>query len=483
MRRIMLANLVLASVFAAPSAHADFVLLANGSLNGLTDLSGLTGTLENGQPANILGGIGSGLAYAGGNTFLAAPDRGPNATTYNAAIDNTTSYISRFQTVNMTLTANPSGSPLPFSLTPTLTGTTLLSSPAPLNYGTGAGLGVGSGAPAENTASKYYFTGRSDNYGAGNSGNPNNARFDPEGIRVSPDGKSVFISDEYGPYVRQFDRSTGQLIKTFALPDNLNVSNLSPKGDTEISSNTSGRVANKGMEGLAITPDGKTLVGIMQAALLQDASIKASEKMVRIVTIDIATGTTNEYAYKLTTGSGVSEIVAINNHQFLVDERDGKGLGDGTSAVAKQFFKIDITGATDITNLTGKNAADAAVAKTLVVDFAKLLKDNGVTADNIPAKIEGFAFGQDVMVNGVLQHTLWVANDNDFIPDVAGPNQFWVLGFQDGDLPGYVPAQIAAVPEPSTWAMLLLGFAGVGLVAYRRRSKAVVPLAAGGLPN
>jgi hypothetical protein len=30
---------------------------------------------------------------------------------------------------------------------------------------------------------------------------------------------------------------------------------------------------------------------------------------------------------------------------------------------------------------------------------------------------------------------------------------------------------VAAVPEPSTWAMMLLGFAGIGFVAYRRKSK------------
>jgi hypothetical protein len=29
----------------------------------------------------------------------------------------------------------------------------------------------------------------------------------------------------------------------------------------------------------------------------------------------------------------------------------------------------------------------------------------------------------------------------------------------------------AAVPEPSTWAMMILGFAGVGFIAYRRKSK------------
>ena len=43
-------------------------------------------------------------------------------------------------------------------------------------------------------------------------------------------------------------------------------------GAFEIANNTSGRVANKGMEGLAITPDGRTLVGIMQNALIQDAA-------------------------------------------------------------------------------------------------------------------------------------------------------------------------------------------------------------------
>jgi outer membrane lipase/esterase len=31
--------------------------------------------------------------------------------------------------------------------------------------------------------------------------------------------------------------------------------------------------------------------------------------------------------------------------------------------------------------------------------------------------------------------------------------------------------QVTGVPEPSTWAMMLLGFAGVGFMAYRRKSK------------
>src|SRR5450830_925990 len=460
------------------SAQAGPQLLAIGSLKaGGSDLSTATaGLLENGVAGNSLGGMGSGLAWAGGSTFLATPDRGPNAVAYNPLVDDTASYIARFQTVSMGLTANTSGAGLKFNLTPTLTNTTLLSSPTALVYGTGA-LGTGTvngvnytlanGTPALNAVNgTNYFPGRSDGFDpTKSSANPNNARLDPESIRLANDGKSVFISDEYGPYIYQFDRASGQRIASFALPGNLAVSNLSAKGDTEISGNTIGRVANKGMEGLAITPDGKTLVGIMQAPLEQDTN-----KVVRIVTVDIASGTTHEYAYQLTTGSGVSEIVALSATQFLVDERDGKGLGDGTKAAVKQVFKIDLTGAQDVTNLTG-DLSTKAVSKTVFIDLVAALKNFGISADNIPAKIEGMAFGDDVMVEGVLNHTLYIANDNDFLTS-SGDNNFYVFGITDADLravnASYTAQAIAQVPEPMSVALVCLGLMGVG-VARRRK--------------
>lgn len=37
---------------------------------------------------------------------------------------------------------------------------------------------------------------------------------------------------------------------------------------------------------------------------------------------------------------------------------------------------------------------------------------------------------------------------------------------------------VAAVPEPSTWAMMILGFAGVGFMAYRRRNQSSPPTVA-----
>ena len=451
------------SVSLAPSAMAAPALIAKGSLSAnLFDLSAQThGNLENGLPGNLLGGLGSGLAWAGGNTFIGLPDRGPNATPYNSALDDTASYIVRFQTLKLALTPSAPGAVLAFGLTPSLTATTLLSSPTTLFYGSVAG----SGTPALNAVNgTNYFTGRSDNFDSTlGSLNPNNGRLDPESIRVSVDGKSVFISDEYGPYIYQFDRATGARLRSFALPANLGIAKLSPVGATEISGNISGRVANKGMEGLAITPDGKTLVGIVQAPLIQDAAVTASNKLLRIVTIDIATGVTHEYGYKLTTGTGVSEIVALNDHQFLVDERDGKGLGDGSAALVKQVFLIDLAGATDITSFNGAAAANASLSKSLFLDLVTALNVAGGITDPtlVPAKIEGMAFGQDVTLNGVLTHTLFVANDNDYLVS-AGDNQFFVFGFNDQDLNAvrtgavFQQQSIAAVPEPASVALVLI---------------------------
>src|SRR5215510_15041788 len=426
-------------------ARAAVDLIAVGSISGTYEdfATETAAPLENGIPGNRLGGMGSGLAYAGGNTFLALPDRGPNAKSYNSAVDDTTSYIARFHTLNLSLAHSDAGSPLPFTLTPMLVNTTLLSSETPLVYGTGAGVGLGSGAPALNAVDDtHYFTGRSDNFDPSKSStNPANARLDPEGIRVAHHGRSVFISDEYGPYVYEFDRESGRRVRAFTLPAKFAVSRLSAVGAEEISGNTSGRVANKGMEGLAITPDGKRLVGIMQNALIQDGG-----PTVRIVTIDIDSGRTREYAYALTTGSGVSEILAVNDHQFLVDERDGKGLGDGSNAKVKQIFLIDLQGATDVSGIAGEvNLAPHAVAKTVYLDVVAALGAHGITTNKIPAKIEGLAFGQDVVIGGRVKHTLYVANDNDYNAVFGGldnPNAWFVFAFGDSDLPGFVPQQL-----------------------------------------
>jgi hypothetical protein len=61
-----------------------------------------------------------------------------------------------------------------------------------------------------------------------------------------------------------------------------------------------------------------------------------------------------------------------------------------------------------------------------------------------------------------------------FTADVAGPangNGVRATGIIDFTL------QTSAVPEPSTWAMMILGFLGVGFMAYRRKGQTNLRLA------
>jgi hypothetical protein len=71
---------------------------------------------------------------------------------------------------------------------------------------------------------------------------------------------------------------------------------------------------------------------------------------------------------------------------------------------------------------------------------------------------------------GILS-AVFSAQTNNPLPDT----ETWVLVFGPGTTYGSEIAinepLLTAVPEPSTWAMMILGFAGLGFTAYRRKSK------------
>jgi hypothetical protein len=56
----------------------------------------------------------------------------------------------------------------------------------------------------------------------------------------------------------------------------------------------------------------------------------------------------------------------------------------------------------------------------------------------------------------------WLRIGKDIVGGVSPP-KFNMAFTLSGDT-------VAAVPEPSTWAMMMFGFASVGFMAYRRRS-------------
>jgi hypothetical protein len=61
-----------------------------------------------------------------------------------------------------------------------------------------------------------------------------------------------------------------------------------------------------------------------------------------------------------------------------------------------------------------------------------------------------------------------LATANSTVLQVHGRQDLGSILFDDFSVD---PTITAAVPEPSTWAMMILGFAGVGFMAYRRRNR------------
>ena len=89
---------------------------------------------------------------------------------------------------------------------------------------------------------------------------------------------------------------------------------------------------------------------MFQGPLLQDASRtkkgKPFGRNCRIVKLDIDTGETSEYVYQLDdVDHGLNEILALNDHQFLVLERDGE-MGD--EAKFKRIIQVDLAARTAI---------------------------------------------------------------------------------------------------------------------------------------
>src|SRR5262245_19235944 len=289
--RALVVIVPLALVLGAGTALAEVPgveLVGTGTVPGNGhDLSGLDGRLCNQLntaacvPADILGGFGSDLAYTGhDDVYMAAPDRGP----FDGLTD--MPYVDRVNFLH-----------IPTDVDAGTAETTLLDTRILRNKHNAAFVGAASAFDA-------------DNPDAG-------LRFDPEGLRVAPDG-TFYVSDEYGPSILQFNRQ-GKLLRRIALPADFTIANPSATPNDELLLNDSGRQANRGMEGLAISPDGQTLYGMMQNALLQDealipGSTDRRSLFTRILKVDLNTGNTAEYAYRLDAsnrGQGVSEILAI----------------------------------------------------------------------------------------------------------------------------------------------------------------------------
>lgn len=262
---------------------------------------------------------------------------------------------------------------------------------------------------------------------------------DPEGIVAMADG-TFWVSDEYGPFMVQFDAS-GRELRRFA-----------PCGASpELPAVYARRRPNRGMEGLTITPDGQWLVGIMQSPLRNPSSAVDNSLTTRILFKNITTGATREYLYLLDRSGlqGNSEILALSSTRFLVIERDGTFLFGSPTATLKKIYEIDISGATDVSALGGFNQLSVGGTKTLEQASPVELAAAGIRAGTKTLRVDLLALGypHDKPEGLALAPGGWlfVVNDDDFGIVAQGGN----LGQK------FLPPSVVKRDAPALWQIKL----------------------------
>ncbi len=253
-------------------------------------------------------------------------------------------------------------------------------------------------------------------------------------------------------------------MRRLEIPAHFAIETPSAVPNEELLGNDSGRQANRGMEGLAISPDGSTLFGIMQNALLQDHALApgTTDRIsvnTRILKVDLATGETAEYVNVLDAsnrGQGVSEILAINDHEFLVLERDNRSFlqTPPQAPTRKTIYQVSIGATTtDVSDIEGlpAGALPADIVPVTKSLFINLLDASYGLAPTIAEKLEGLAWGPDV-ADG--RHLLYVASDNDLTPSLATQLYAFAidasrLDYQPQVLPGplFPPGQVKKLTQ------------------------------------
>ncbi|MBS0633362.1 MAG: esterase-like activity of phytase family protein [Verrucomicrobia bacterium] len=386
-------------------------------------------------------------SYSG--TLFAQPDRG-----YNAA--NTTNYTPRFNKIAVTFTPAADG-----AATQTQVGLTLSDS---VKYTEADGTPLTSLDPVNDATTSTPRAGFPTLPTAYN----NRISLDAEGIIVNKDG-TLWVSDEYGPYVYKFS-ADGKLLAAIRPPDALipkrggadsfgsNTPGVGQPNNTPADP-TTGRQNNQGLEGLSLSPDGRTLFTLLQSATRQDGGTGGSSATrfnTRLFAYDI-TGATPvlkaEYVFQLPTftqGAGTrvaaqSDLLAINNTQFLVITRDsGNGHTYATpTSLYRTVCLYDISGATNIAGTAYDTAATpispggvlaaglTPAQRTVLVDvndatqLAKFGLHNGPLddANNLSEKWEALALVPAYDAAAPNDYFLFVGNDNDFLT---------TAGYQDG---------------------------------------------------
>ena len=274
------------------------------------------------------------------------------------------------------------------------------------------------------------------------------ADLDLESVRRDRQG-NLWFGEEFGPFLVKTDAG-GTVQRVFRTPNVLGLgsnawvqspSNPMPTGETNLP-------GSGGFEGMALNASGTRLYTMLERPLTTDSE----QKRLLVQEFDLAgeAYTSNWFGYRLETdGTNIGDMTAVDDHRFLVIERNS-----GTATSGTPFKKIFLVDSSD------KDSAGFA-RKTELVDLMNIADPNDFNGDGSTSFSFPYVTIEDVLLLDA--RTLLVVNDNNF-PGGGGRNL-------QSDNTEFLKISLAApVPEPGSWALLLAGTAGLSLVARRRRT-------------
>ena len=217
------------------------------------------------------------------------------------------------------------------------------------------------------------------------------------------------------------------------------------------------------------TSDDKNWVGLVQGPF------ENGNWTLRISIRDAANGTAREYAFDNRLGTADparSEIVVLNDHQFLVLE--GRGAdGKAAATPSSRIWAVDVAGAQDIAGQSNA-AALLAVAPTKVPfqDASAALRSFGLLeAEGADAK-ETASSATGGAPDGIRYDPEFLARGEAYLPGEAASNggiMDLFTGMELG-LPGLgrLARDQAAMPGLGGLVILLLGLTLLGRIGRRR---------------
>jgi hypothetical protein len=269
------------------------------------------------------------------------------------------------------------------------------------------------------------------------------ADFDIESMRRDKNG-NLWFGEEFGPFLVKTNLNGVVQRSEIAMPGVFAPENPLVKNGSA----TANLGGSRGFEGMAINPSGDRLYTLLEGSVTGDPV-----KTLRIneFSIDTEKYTGKQWTYKLdAAGTNIGDMTALNDHEFLVLERNGSTATSFANGAApfKKLFKIDIS----------RLDADGNVAKTEVIDLMNIADPNDLNGDGKTTFTFPYVTIESVLILDA--NTLLIVNDNNF-PYGGGR----VLGSDDTE---FLRISLAPIPEPSTWALMAVGLLGLTQVARRR---------------